>query len=111
MGVNVWTYLNWETDQTAPCVAYMPLVVRYLGDDPFGRAETFGGWVRAARRRRGWTRRELGKRLALNSSTIKQWETGECRPRRRNMAKVEAVLGKLPVGLRQRPLVKVNDQN
>jgi transcriptional regulator with XRE-family HTH domain len=95
IGVNPWTYLIWETGKTVPCLTYMPLVVRYLGRDPYGEPETFGAWVRASRRRLGLTRTALARRLELNPSTVKQWEKGECRPWRRNIVKLEAVLGKL----------------
>lgn len=96
IGVNIWTYMGWETDGVMPSVAHMPCVVEYLGYDPLEKAETFGAWLRAARRRHGMTRAELARRLGVNPSTVEQWEQGICRPRQTHMAGLEGLFGKKP---------------
>ena len=40
LGVNTWTYINWETDQTTPIIGHYPAIFRFLGYDPFPGPKT-----------------------------------------------------------------------
>lgn len=50
MGVNVSTYLLWETDKTAPTVRYWPAIVSFLGYEPWPAPSTLTERLAAKRR-------------------------------------------------------------
>jgi transcriptional regulator with XRE-family HTH domain len=55
MGIDTWTYLNWEKDKTKPVAAQFRPVVAFLGYDPTPAPETLAERLQAKRRVLGAT--------------------------------------------------------
>lgn len=82
MGINEWTYMNWEKGRAQPNIKFMPRVIGYLGYDLLGRGVTFGRRLLHARLRLGLTQAELGTHFGLGRSTIGDWEREASIPQR-----------------------------
>ena len=52
-----------------------------------------GDFIRAIRKGRGLTQKELGERLGLSPQSIAQWENGLRKPKRESIEKIAAALG------------------
>lgn len=55
-----------------------------------------GANVRAARKERGHTQESLARALDLSVKSVRNWETGESPPSRRNLERLSAELGRTP---------------
>ena len=53
-----------------------------------------GSWIRASRRRLGWTQTELGRYLEVSQGQVSQWERGKSTPEERERTKMEKVFGR-----------------
>lgn len=92
MGINWWTYMNWEKGCGLPCIKFMPPVIAYLGYDPFGEGEALGERVMAGRRRLGETRAAFGKRFGVTGSAVWAWECDGSMPRAKLLTKLGSML-------------------
>lgn len=79
LGANHRSYENWETGKHEPEFRYWPGIIRFLGYDPSTEPTTFGEQIRAARRRDGFSQRELARRLGVDFTTVQAWEEGTVR--------------------------------
>jgi DNA-binding XRE family transcriptional regulator len=53
MGVNTWTYLNWEKGKTKPVASQFRPVIEFLGYDPMAQPKTLADRLQARRRTTG----------------------------------------------------------
>lgn len=73
--VDEFTVMNWELGRTKTVpVAFMPLVLEYLGYNPEPKPETVGEQLRWKRRSLGWTTAEAALRNSVDQSTWEAWE-------------------------------------
>jgi DNA-binding XRE family transcriptional regulator len=87
----------WENNKCGPRLALIPKVIEFLGYWPFsdqGNGPTFGGPVRASRRRLGVSQKQLGQLLGVDQTTISNWERGANAPRG-GFPRLSALLAKL----------------
>ena len=80
MGVNVWTYMGWETKGVLPALSLFPRVIAYLGCDPLSKGKTLGATILAARRRLGFSRKKLAELIGVDPATLGKWEAGASMP-------------------------------
>lgn len=74
LGMSPFTILNLERDRTEPPITAYPVLIRWLGYDPFPVARTLQERMRAARRANGWTIVEAAGRLGVDPATWGEWE-------------------------------------
>jgi transcriptional regulator with XRE-family HTH domain len=74
IGVSSYAYLSWETDEAKPFPKTYARIVRFLGYDPSGPALTLGEQIRAKRRERGITARQLAVQLGWDEGTVRRYE-------------------------------------
>lgn len=55
--------------------------------------DTFGGWIKNFRARRGLLQNEVAKAMGVSIETIRRYQENECRPSKRNLARLKAVFG------------------
>lgn len=55
--------------------------------------DTFGGWLKNFRARRGLLQNEVAKAMAVSTETIRRYQDNECKPSKRNLFKLKAVFG------------------
>jgi transcriptional regulator with XRE-family HTH domain len=81
IGADTQTYGYWERGRTEPELRFFPAIIRFLGYDPAPADSTvpLGERLRAARRREGFSQRELARRLGLDPTTVQAWEAGTVR--------------------------------
>ncbi len=77
LGVVPWTILNWEKGHTAPPIASIPAIVRFLGYDPFPQPKTLSQHLLAKRQTMGWSIKEAATTLGVDSGTWSKWERGQ----------------------------------
>ena len=76
LGTDETTLFRWERNTARPQIRYFPLILKFLGYDPFPTSETLADKLRAARRRRGLTQTAFAKRLGVDPTTLRKWEQG-----------------------------------
>jgi transcriptional regulator with XRE-family HTH domain len=93
LGADESTVWNWEHGR-CPTPKHMPLVVRFLGYDPFPPPDPSDVYacLKHIMKLRGWTFRKLGKRLGIHFEQIQDWMAGRSSPSRRNIEKVDQFL-------------------
>ncbi len=55
--------------------------------------DTFGGWMKNFRARRGLLQNEVAKAMGVSTETIRRYQDNECKPSKRNLSKFRAVFG------------------
>ena len=81
LGANDMTICNWETDRTAPQLPFIPRIVAFLGYNPHHtQPASLGKRVCACRRSLGLSQKELARRLGIDPSTLRGWESAKAKP-------------------------------
>jgi DNA-binding transcriptional regulator YiaG len=88
-GVCTSTVCNWESNESTPVVRFTPAIQAFLGYDPWPQEESFGGRLRAARRRLGLSQRQFAVQLGVDASTLGDWEASRHRPTRKSQKRVD----------------------
>jgi transcriptional regulator with XRE-family HTH domain len=57
----------------------------------FAKEQSFAERLRALRKEKGWTRKELAKKIGVDASTIKLWETEVCEPRMKALQRLAQI--------------------
>lgn len=76
LGVNPWTILNWEKGYTSPPIAAIPVILAWLGYDPYPEPATLSERLMAKRRSMGWSIKEAARLLGVDEGTWAAWELG-----------------------------------
>ena len=76
LAVSTATVLLWEKGRASPTIRPWPAIIEFLGYDPCEEPTTTGGRLRALRRRRGWTQKELARELGVDPTALQSWEGG-----------------------------------
>lgn len=50
-------------------------------------------WLKEARSKAGLSKNELGRRIGVSSTSIRKWESGQCRPKELVLRKLKEELG------------------
>ena len=79
MEIDMWTYRNWETDQTKPMTARFQPVVRFLGYDPSPEPTTLAERLDAKRRALGVTLVQVARHLGWDEGTLQRYLNGTWR--------------------------------
>ncbi|NOT87459.1 MAG: helix-turn-helix transcriptional regulator [Lysobacter sp.] len=75
LGVNAWTVLNWEAEETKPAIQFIPALVEFLGYDPEPVDQgTLVGQLVAKRRELGISKRQAARSLRIDPGTWAGWE-------------------------------------
>ena len=94
LGTDETTLFRWERNTARPQIRYFPLILKFLGYDPFPTSETLADKLRAARRRRGLTQTAFAKRLGVDPTTLRKWERGRARPNSRSLKIVKKLVSR-----------------
>jgi DNA-binding XRE family transcriptional regulator len=75
------TVTYWENNRVQPMIHHMPVIIQFLGYNPFViERKTLGGKIKYYRYVNGLSHKALGKLLFVNASTIGSWEINEFAP-------------------------------
>ena len=80
MGVCESSVLNWERGKKEPEVSFYPIIVAFLGYEPWAVPNTLQEKIVAARRRRGWPIERAAHEIGVDEGTLRKWESGRARP-------------------------------
>jgi transcriptional regulator with XRE-family HTH domain len=96
LGVDKDSVYYWETNRYEPSLRSIPKIVQFLGYVPYDTSSmALGERIVTLRRCLGLSREDLAERLGVDESTLRDWERGKRRPLKRNMEKLNEVLGSL----------------
>lgn len=62
LGVDKWTVINWLKDRAIPAVRNLPVIIEFLGCNPFPVGDTFPKRLRTARQVLGLSQKALARR-------------------------------------------------
>ena len=74
MGVTASTIWNWENRNAEPALRFLPGIIKFLGYDPMTKPETLADKLIKYRQPRGWTQKEMARRLGVDPGTLARWE-------------------------------------
>ncbi len=77
LGVEVYTVVGWEIGRASPKVSYLPVILEFLGYNPFPEAKNLEERLRTERHRRGLTQVKLARQLGTTQAIVSSIETGE----------------------------------
>ena len=89
IGVDETTIYNWEHSRTVPALRLMPSLGRFLGYAPYTPAQSVPEKLEARRQSIGLSRKKLAKLLAVDESSLANWETARRQPSRRSLQILE----------------------
>lgn len=98
LGVNSNTISSWETGKTQPSMNYIVALSEISGLS-INEIMCYGDYhdtlsgIRKARRLCGYTQKEMGKALKVESNTISQWERGVSEPSMHHIIKISEISG------------------
>lgn len=76
LGVNEWTYGNWENDRAEPTVRMFPKILSFLEYYPFAEPQTLGERILKYRRYNGISVKRLALEIGVDEQTLSRWERG-----------------------------------
>jgi hypothetical protein len=79
MGIDTWTYLNWEKDKTVPVASRFQPVAEFLGYDPSPAPETVAERLQAKRRELAVTFSQVAQHLGWDTGTLTRYLNGKWR--------------------------------
>ena len=98
LGVDETTVHNWETNRTSPQLCFIPRIIAFLGYSPYDtQSGTLGKRIVGRRCVMGLTQKELARRLGIDPSTVRRWESGIGQPSKRLRERLVAFLNGQPV--------------
>jgi transcriptional regulator with XRE-family HTH domain len=92
LGINTWTYLNWEKDKTVPVAAHFRPVVTFLGYDPTPEPTTLAERLEAKRRALGATFDQVAAYLGWDRASLTRYLNGTWHMPANRMAALELLL-------------------
>jgi transcriptional regulator with XRE-family HTH domain len=92
LGCDWKSLMWWEQDARAPFARSYPAIVQFLGREPWPVPTTLSERLLAERRCRGFTIQEAADAAGVDSATYGRWESGEWKPTRRTIGKLDAFL-------------------
>lgn len=93
MGVDYWTYLNWERGRTQPVTAQFRPVIEFLGYDPSPPPATLRERLQAKRRALGVTLEQVAKYLKWDPDSLTSYLDGSWRLPADRAVALDAFLG------------------
>lgn len=79
MGINHFTYINWERDKTEPVASQLRPVIQFLGFDPTPVPTTLAERLAAKRRATGVTFDQVAQQLGWDPGTLTRYLNGTWR--------------------------------
>ena len=95
LSVDDTTVTNWELGRTGPALRFMPVLIRFLGYNPYPPGQSLAKRLRIRRRKLGWSQAHLAVLLGVDERTVARWERGSRRPGTEILARLEARLASL----------------
>lgn len=92
MGIDLWTYRNWESDATAPVAARFRPIIQFLGYDPSPEPKTLADRLAAKQRALGATLSQVAQQLGWDPGSLRRYVDGRWRLSPERAAKLDAVL-------------------
>ena len=80
IGVHEQTITGWERNATVPEVRFIPVIIQFLGYNPFPAACSFPERLATARRALGLSQRKMAAKLGVDPATLMGWEAGRHQP-------------------------------
>lgn len=77
LGVNEWTYGNWENDKTEPAIRMFPRIIEFLGYYPFPEPKTLGERILSYRRYHGVSVKRLAFQIGVDEATLGRYENDQ----------------------------------
>jgi transcriptional regulator with XRE-family HTH domain len=90
--VDEMSIVNWEKNRTTPATCFIPRIIQFLGYSPFSAASSLHQKLRVARVERGLSQKQLAELLGVDSTSIRDWESGVVKPFRRSLQKIQLFL-------------------
>jgi DNA-binding XRE family transcriptional regulator len=98
MGVNVSTYLLWETNKAFPSISFWPRILAFLGYYPYRMPETLVERILAARRYLGLSQREMAAMVQIDEGVLARLENGKRMPTLTILRRIENRLAAINPG-------------
>lgn len=92
MGIDTWTYLNWEKEKTIPVAARFRPVIAFLGYDPSPGPQTLAERLEAKRRALGATFDQVAQHLGWDRAILFRYVHGIWRMKPDRQAALEDFL-------------------
>ena len=93
LGVCEDSITGWENNRSEVSIPYYPKIINFLGYIPFKLdTSTLGGQIKLYRYLHGLTQKELAYELAINESTLYNYERGKHKVSTKIFKKLETLL-------------------
>jgi len=96
LGAALSSVTGWEINRCGPRLSLFPKITEFLGYSPLSgqnHDESFGGQLRARRRRLGISQKQLAGLLGVDQTTVSNWERGVNEPRAGFKVRIVDILG------------------
>ena len=81
MGIDVFTYLTWETGKVKnPEIRLWKPIIKFLGYDPYGEPKDFAERLKAYRRKHGLSQKKLAQIVGCDEGLLARWEKRYAKP-------------------------------
>jgi DNA-binding transcriptional regulator YiaG len=89
------TVMYWENNRAKPMIHHIPLIIEFLGYNPYiFEKTTLGGKIKCFRLQNGLSRKKMGAILRVDASTISSWEVNNSKPRQASLKKLQKIFNK-----------------
>ena len=93
IGTSEQTVANWEGQHSKPALTLIPAIIRFLGYNPFPKAQSLAGRITRYRTSRGMTQKAVAQKLGIDPSALARWERGNRAPTGLYRKLIERLLG------------------
>jgi len=92
---SVW---NWENNRAKPSLSHIPAIIQFLEYTPtLAPKEGLGGKIRVSRESLGLSQERLAHTLIIDPTTIRRWESGQTRPSKELLKKLDQFFSSFPL--------------
>ncbi len=93
IGVHETTVYLWEVNSTEPMLQFVPLILEFLGYNPFPQPVSLADKLILKRKQFGISQEKLAELIGVDPTSISRWERGQTRPFRKSLGKISSFLG------------------
>jgi Mg chelatase-like protein len=104
------TFANWEKGTRKPSVRYYPLIIEFLGYEPWPVPQSLGEKLMAQRRRLGLSVKRAARDMSIDEGTWTAWERGKRKPTKPSMRLIRSFIAQPDDGWTSRAAVQLTER-
>ena len=97
IAVDECSIYNWENNRAVPAVRVIPKIIQFLSYCPYTPGLPISGQLTLWRHSLGLSQEEIAKRIGVDHTTLRRWETGRRQPAPKYVGRIKAFIDSIEI--------------